>query len=168
MAKALVERLFLEHHTQLTRALTRAFGCESRACDAAQDTYLRLLRYRAAPVGNPKAYLFRCAVNALSDQVARERRPEISQQPVDAIAGRVPAADPPPDKTVCDRQRLRLLSEAIDALPPRCREVFLMSRIDGLANAEIAVRLGISRNMVEKHIVRALVICRARLDEAAD
>jgi DNA-directed RNA polymerase specialized sigma24 family protein len=79
MAKALVERLFLEHHTQLTRALTRAFGCESRACDAAQDTYLRLLRYRAAPVGNPKAYLFRCAVNALSDQVARERRPEISQ-----------------------------------------------------------------------------------------
>jgi RNA polymerase sigma-70 factor (ECF subfamily) len=43
-----------------------------------------------------------------------------------------------------------------------------MSRIDGLANAEIAVRLGISRNMVEKHIVRALVICRARLDEAAD
>jgi RNA polymerase sigma-70 factor (ECF subfamily) len=168
MAKALVERLFLEHHTQLTRALTRAFGCETLACDAAQDAYLRMLRYRAAPIDNPKAYLFRSAFNALSDQAARERRRPDSSHSMDEFAERMPSAEPQPEKTVCDRQRLHLLSEAIDALPPRCREVFLMSRMDGLGNAEIAERLGISRNMVEKHIVRALVACRARLDEAAD
>ena len=41
-----------------------------------------------------------------------------------------------------------------------------MSRLDGLRNGEIAERLGISRNMVEKHIIKAMLHCRRRLDAA--
>ena len=59
------------------------------------------------------------------------------------------------------RQRLRAFAETIAALPPRCREAFVLSRFEGLANGEIAGRLGISRNMVEKHVMRALLACRA-------
>lgn len=43
-----------------------------------------------------------------------------------------------------------------ESLPPRCREVFQMSRNEGLKNSEIALRLGISEKAVEKNISRAL------------
>ena len=64
------------------------------------------------------------------------------------------------------RERLAILIDAVNDLPPRCREVFLLSRFDALTNGQIADRLGITRNMVEKHIIKAMVHCRRRLDAA--
>ena len=70
-----------------------------------------------------------------------------------------------PERQVMARQELRRLAADIDALPPRCREVFLLVRIDGHSNGEVATRLGISRNMVEKHLIKALLHCRSRSRE---
>ena len=55
----------------------------------------------------------------------------------------------------------REVQKAVDALPDHCREVFRMSRFEGLKNREIAARLGIS-SAVEKHLARAV----GRLGEA--
>ncbi len=52
------------------------------------------------------------------------------------------------------------MARAIEALPKRCQQVFVLSRLHGHPNGEIAARLGISRNMVEKHIIKALLHCR--------
>jgi RNA polymerase sigma factor (sigma-70 family) len=57
-----------------------------------------------------------------------------------------------------------LLYAAIEALPPKCRQVFIMRRFHDLSQDEIARRLGVSRNMVEKHLRLALERCRAALD----
>lgn len=56
-----------------------------------------------------------------------------------------------------------LLKQAVAELPERCREVFYMSRIDGLKHKEIADRLNISVNTVENQIAIALKKIRARL-----
>lgn len=48
------------------------------------------------------------------------------------------------------------IKEVIDSLSPKCREVFLMSRFDGLKNKEIAEKINTSVTNVEKHITRAL------------
>ncbi|HEY0268061.1 MAG TPA: sigma-70 family RNA polymerase sigma factor [Methyloradius sp.] len=55
------------------------------------------------------------------------------------------------------QQRLKAMQTMINNLPPRCREAFWMFRIEGLDQAEIAQRLGITRNMVQRHVTRAMV-----------
>lgn len=164
-----VEELYLRHDGALRRFLMRMLRCEETAADVAQDAYLRLLRF--APrrsMDDPRAYLFTVAANAARDRLARERVRRGVVEADGALPDAAPCPSPDAEAAVLGRERLRILSEAVDALPPRCREVFLMSRLDGLANGEIARRLGISRNMVEKHIIKAMLHCRHRLDAAGD
>jgi RNA polymerase sigma-70 factor (ECF subfamily) len=161
-----VEELYVRHHAALRRFLTRMLRCEETAAEVMQEAYVRLLRYapRRAPE-NPRAYLFQVATNAARDHMARERR-----RGGFVDDSRVPEALPcprPDAEAIAEgRERMEILIEAVNGLPPRCREVFLLSRFDGLSNGEIARRLGISRNMVEKHIIKAMMLCRRRLDAA--
>lgn len=158
------EELYLEHHRALHRFLTRMLRCEEAAAEVAQDVYVRLLRLAPQrPVENPRGYLFRVAANAAYDRMARDRRRERvmdDQGLPDTLRCPLPDAE----AITVARERLNMLAEAVNELPPRCREVFLMSRLDGLSHAEIAGRLAISRNMVEKHIIKAMLYCRRRID----
>lgn len=60
--------------------------------------------------------------------------------------------------TVALRQRLQHLQKIIERLPPRCREVFWLLRVEGYTQPEIAERMGISLKTVEGHVARALVL----------
>jgi RNA polymerase sigma-70 factor (ECF subfamily) len=60
-------------------------------------------------------------------------------------------------KTLYD-ELMQNLNEKVDSLPPRCREVFIMSRQEGKTNREISKALGISEKAVEKHITKALKV----------
>ena len=57
----------------------------------------------------------------------------------------------------------QLLNDAIDSLPRRCREVFILSHIEGISNKRIAEILGISLSTVENHIYNALKSLRNKL-----
>jgi len=164
--REVVEALYIRHHGSLRRFLGRLLRCEETAAEVAHDVYLRLLRLAPGePIGNPRAYLFRVARNAACDRMARDRTRDgvIDRAPP---SDSVPCPEPDAEAAAAARERLRILSQAVADLPPRCRAVFLMSRLDGLSNGAIAARLGISRNMVEKHIIRAMMHCRRRLDAA--
>lgn len=71
---------------------------------------------------------------------------------------------PSPEHLADLQQRLESLQRIIDCLPPRCREVFWLFRVEGLGQVEIAEKLGISLNMVERHVIRALVDLRSARD----
>ena len=102
------------------------------------------------------------ALNLLLDRLRadgrRDKRFVASELGEDRDSG-----EPSAEDVLAQRQRVRLLAEVIDELPPRQREVFLMHKFDGLSHAEIAEKLGISRSMVEKHVMRALAFCRDRV-----
>lgn len=58
-----------------------------------------------------------------------------------------------------------IIQQAIDKLPPRCREIFTMSRLESLKTAEIAERLELSGRTVETQISKALKLLRVELAE---
>src|SRR5471032_970873 len=72
---------------------------------------------------------------------------------------------PSPHNCLDHGQRLEMLQRALAELPRLCRESFLLRKIDGLSHPEIAENLGISRALVEKHIVNAMKHCRVRIKQ---
>tara|TARA_B100000965_G_scaffold380881_1_gene377831 strand:- start:53 stop:571 length:519 start_codon:yes stop_codon:yes gene_type:complete len=159
-----LEELYLRHHAALRRFLARMLRNEDTAAEVAQEAYLRFLRFAPGRLrSNPKAYLFQVAANAARDRLARDRTTTTIFGEATVVDG-VPCPQPDAEAVTLGREKMRLLMTAVDDLPPRCREVFLMSRFDGLSNGEIAEHLGISRNAVEKHIIKAMVRCRRHLD----
>ncbi|SMF94179.1 RNA polymerase sigma-70 factor, ECF subfamily [Methylomagnum ishizawai] len=161
-------------HT-LTQELIHYFrsklGCPEAAADLAQEAQLRLWQSaRTQTIDNPRAYAFRVAANLVVDHLRRRR---VQARVFDADADPEPSsgpedwgAVPTPERTALDRERLEILSRAVNGLPPRCREVLVLRKFEGLDQAEIAARLGISRNMVEKHLRLALSRLQQSLDEA--
>jgi RNA polymerase sigma-70 factor (ECF subfamily) len=76
-----------------------------------------------------------------------------------------PADDRPDvERELIARQRVDFLWEALEQLSPTARQVFLMRKIDGMRNTEIAERLGLSVSSIEKHIMRGLRACKEYLD----
>ena len=92
----------------------------------------------------------------------RQRTPHLTEE---SVLDSLSTSAPSPESIVEARERLALLQAAIAELPPKCRRVFLLHKFASLSHNEIATRLGISRNMVEKHIIKAMTHCRTRLDE---
>ncbi len=74
-----------------------------------------------------------------------------------------PFTEVSPEERLETKQAFTALDEALQSLSPRCREMFILRRVHGLSNAEIARQHGISVNTVEKHIARALRHCQSYL-----
>lgn len=159
-----IDTLHRSEGLKLQRFLRRVIGNEADAEDAAQETYLRLVRaLTRAEIEHPRIFLFHVARNVAAN-VGQRRRFEANlfRSLTDADLSDAVDVQARIEQQVIARQQLRLVAAAIDELPPRCREVFVLSAFDGLANGEIGIRLGITRNMVEKHLMKALLHTRCR------
>lgn len=157
----------ITHYDELSAFVLRKVGSFALAADIVQETCLRLLNNPTPDpeaVRNPRAYLFRVVNNLIADhhrQDASRGRYMVTDSAPEEPADHSPGAD----RRLAGRQRLDLLMQAIEQLPPRCREVFVLRRFDDLSQAEIAERLGISRSMVDKHLRHALIQCTRWLEE---
>ncbi len=140
-------------------------GSDADAEDLAQEALMRLVR-SPTQAANTEAYLLRIASNLLRDRFRRDRT---HRQPLhDSFEARLhdlPSEEPGGDRVYENKERLRLFLEALELLPPRCRQVFLLQRYDGLTYASIAKRLSISVSGVEKHMMRALLHFQTRLTD---
>ncbi|WP_258071519.1 RNA polymerase sigma factor [Xanthomonas arboricola] len=131
--------------------------------DLTQETLLRLLAYRDAPdIGDYALLMYRIAHNVVLEHWrTRHRRHANAHVALDLIAPL--AADGAHVDQIADARRIlqHLHTHTLPALPPRCRQAFILNRIDGLTYPQVAAAMGISIKMVEKHISRALAACRA-------
>lgn len=136
----------------------RRLGNHAEAEDVVQEAFLRFQRVQTDRViENPNGFLFRTIENLVIDRLRRRRI-----DPGPAKDGEL--QDSPstithltPEDHATHKDELAQLLKIVSKLPRRWREVFLLSRVEGMTHAEIAKALGISKSTVEKHMVRALL-----------
>ncbi len=110
---------------------------------------------------NLRAYLHQTARNIAVDGYRREdRRGAMESQAIDHSA----SSSGDPEHFMQAIQLADSIERALTELPVNCRKVFVWQKIEGLTQAEIAERLGLSKNMVEKYMIRTLRHLRDRLD----
>src|SRR3546814_18654068 len=85
----------------------------------------------------------------------------------DLDAANVLSDDISADRIISGRQELARLEAALDDLPARCRETFVLRKIDGLSQRETAEKMGVSEATVEKQMVKAMRILTERFWKAA-
>ncbi len=152
----------IELQPKIRRLISSRVG-RSAAADLTQDLFLRLARIGAQfPTReDARRYLIRVAINAATDHHRVEvRRKQILTEMKGMFAQEVPN---PQVKLLVD-ERISEVDAALAGLPEKCRDVIWLSRVEGMTHTEIARKLGVSKSLVEKYAVRAILHCRAGLD----
>ncbi len=144
------------HEAILRGYLRGAFPAVQDIDDVVQESYLRV--WKAASVrqiASAKAFLFRVARNVALDLVRRHRSCPV--QPVGNLA-LLPVIEEKSAEAEAPslEARITLLVEAVEALPPRSREVMILCKFQSLSYREAAAQLGISEKTVGEHLYRGM------------
>lgn len=156
-----ISEAYLDTRKSLRRFIGKFGANASEVEDIAQEALACAMKAESdRPIENPKAYLFRVARNlALRHRVPRGAG-VIEEIESEALA-EIPADMPSIEDQIISRERLALLANALETLPPMCRRVFLMRKVYGYSHQETADRLGISVSTVEKHLGKGFARCLA-------
>lgn len=129
-------------------------ACPHRAKDVLHDA---LIRFVVSPSQHrheqPHAYLRSIVQNLVNDDFHRKNR----LLSLDTQFNSTDDFGASTELLADMRQRLMGVQTIIEHLPSRCRQVFWLYRIEGYTQPEIADQLGISKNMVERHVMRAII-----------
>lgn len=161
--------LFSAYYQRLCRYAMRFVHDEDATEDLVQDCFLRLYEHRAALTPTSlSSLLFTMVRNGCLNYLKHKVLVDGYQTEALKQSGgseQLYALDMTgnADAVVLYDDLRHQLDAIIDALPPRTREVFAMSRNDGMKNKEIAAALGISEKVVEKHVTKALAALRTGL-----
>jgi len=149
-------REILVYEDSLVRYLTRSWHHRDDIHDLRQEAYVRV--YEAAAQERPrtpKSFLFTTARNLMADRLRRSRVVSIEAR-ADLESLNVHIDEISPEHHAIAHEDLHTLLRAFDQLPPRCRQVVWMRRIEDLSQKEVATRLGIGQAAVEKQIAKAM------------
>ncbi|MDF3860888.1 sigma-70 family RNA polymerase sigma factor [Achromobacter denitrificans] len=151
------ETLYAEHHSWLAGWLRHRMGGEDVAADLAQDTFLRVLTSRELPLLlEPRAFLATIARRLMANHYRREA---IECAYLEILATLPEARMPSPEDRRLVLEALCAIDRALDALPAKAREAFLLAQLEGMKYEDIAARLGVTTRTVGNYMVRAVQAC---------
>ncbi|WP_053425842.1 sigma-70 family RNA polymerase sigma factor [Rheinheimera sp. KL1] len=158
---SVVEKLQQDMHQALKNSgpLVRYLQRNASSADAAdifQESIVRVLEQaKHRPILNPLAYAFTVARHMLMRlKPAQTEEPDLQ-----------PCQSANPEEMASMQQTVDLLSQALSAMPPLRRQVFVLLRMEGKSRSEIAALLQISEDAVSKHVSRALADIQRLLDQ---
>jgi RNA polymerase sigma factor (sigma-70 family) len=163
---ALVEELATKHGEQLRRFLRPRVRNVADVPDIIQEVFLRLLRVsNHETIRAPEAYIFTIARHVAQQHSLKSAARTECEDLDEMLAELRTATETDPALEVSAQQCVEELDATLRRLAPNIQATFLLYRRDGLSMDEISARLGISRPMAKKYLVKALVAFRKRLEE---
>ncbi|OWR01612.1 RNA polymerase subunit sigma-70 [Sphingopyxis witflariensis] len=158
-----IEGVLLANRDRIVRFL-QLRGAGDAAEDLFQDLWMRLTERASGPVADPLPYVMRAANNLMLDRYRSARQRELR----DAAWGEAAAVQKPSVETLLiSREQLAQVEQAITATGDRSARIFRRFRVDGLAQREIAVEMGVSLSTVEadlRRVYAALAAVRRQFD----
>lgn len=155
-----VAALYGAHHSWLVRWLRHKLSGSDHASDLAHDTFVRVLSVQAAQrvlaLREPRAYLTTVARNLLINHVQRQ---SLERAWLDVLALLPEPLAPSPEQRLLILETLHQIDALLDGLPPKVREAFLLSQLDGLTYAQVAERLGVTDRTVKRYMAQAFEQC---------
>jgi len=125
--------------------------------DIIQEMYARIAALESVDkIRNPRQYATQVAFSILANQLRHARI--VPMMPIsDFDDNKLGAWDEvTPEERVGMRDDIHQIYAALSELPPRCRQAFLLRRVDGFSQKEVAARLGISEKTVEKYMAQGV------------
>jgi RNA polymerase sigma-70 factor (ECF subfamily) len=153
--------LYTSHHGWLQGWLRGRLGNAFDAADLAQDTFLSIIKAGSvADIREPRPFLATIANRLMAH---RHRRHLIETSYLDALACLPEALAPSPEERLLVLETLQEIDSALDGLPTRVKQAFLLAHLEELTYAEIAQRLKVSASSVKQYLARANAHCFFRL-----
>jgi RNA polymerase sigma-70 factor (ECF subfamily) len=158
------EMLYKRYVIELMTLIAGKTGSEETARELTQDVFLAvyLQKMDLHLIGHFNAWLFTIAKNKIFNYYRHElvKRKYHNQL---LLNERGTMADEE-NRLLENKEQLQIIQRQIEKLPPKCREVFKLSRQENLTYKSIAQRLNISEHTVDQHIRKALGILRSTLE----
>lgn len=154
-----IEHLYRDHHTWLQSWLRRGLGGVDYTADLAHDTFLRVVlmhREKLAEVREPRAWLRTIARGLVIDHW---RRQELERAWLETLAHQPEPLVPSPEEQQLVLELLDRLCRIVEGLPAAVRQAFLLHRLEGLRQSQIAQRLGVTLRTVERYLGEAMYHC---------
>jgi len=150
---------FQLHQLSLKRFIGRYLNNAQDIEDVTQEAFLRAYKAeRSTEVRQPKSFLFRIAKNVAISQLRTKSR-RITDYIVDQASDDVLMSEWSTEDEVMAEEKLGIHCEAVAALPPKCRRVYLLRKVYGMSHKQIAEKLQISTSTVEKHLLKGVEAC---------
>jgi len=153
----------MPHEGAVRAWLSKSLVASADIDDLIQEAYCRLAAIESVDsIARPDGYFFQVVRNLLREQVRRSRLVRIDAS---SALDSLPFDDdkPSPERITSAREEWRRVEKAMASLPPRCRQILQMRKIDGLSQREIASKLGVSESIVENDAVKGLRLIQQKL-----
>ena len=158
--------VFRMYYSPLLNYAGRILKDVEAANDVVQECFCRLYERRRElrKELQVRPYLYKSVYNACMDAIKHQKVESnyINQELLDFYFSKV-IETPEAEQALLDEDLKGAIQDAINKLPERCREIFVLSKVDGLSNKQIAEQLNISMKTVEAQMTTAFVRLRKEL-----
>jgi len=143
----------LKYYNELTYYIQRMIGDKEKATDIIQETYTKAIeKSRQIDIKNERAFLYKVARNIAIDECRKSNRREIITYEEGDYS--IPKEEQP-DEITLENVKEEILIEALNSLPKRLKQVFVLHVFDGYSKKQIAKMLDIKENSAQKYVIHA-------------
>lgn len=162
-----MERIYLDLRSSLMRFAYRYFKGSHDIEDVVQEAFVKVCEaQQRRDIQQPKAYMYQTVKNLALKKLDKSDY-KLTDTVGDLLPESVLLTTPTMEEQFESRQKFELFCRAVRQLPLKCQRVYILRRVYGFSQKEIADRMGISLKTVEAHLTKAIVRCTDYMEKEA-